>query len=156
MISKDGTSSKSIHLIFILYVRLFFVFFVGFVSSFYRWSCPGLLFLFALIFLLLGAFLFFVFLRVVRARIGFVEPCFLRWCRFGDGRGLCDLVRRFFVFLVFVIILVIFILVLNINVHLFYQYHILLVLFGVVVILAKKIFVLVFCLHFSLILVYSY
>ena len=155
MISKDGTSFKKIHLIFILYFRLFFVLFVGFVSSFCRWSCPGLLFLFALLFMVM-AFLFFGLLRGVRARIGFVGSCFLRSCRFGDGRGLWDLVSRFFVFLVFVIILVIFILVLNINVHLFCQYHILLVLFGVVVILAKKIFVLVFCLHFSLILVYSY
>ena len=155
MISKDGTFSKSIHLIFILYVRFFFVLFVGFVSSFCRWSCPGLLFLFALVFMGMG-FLFFGLLRGVSGRIGFVGSCFLRWCRFGDGRGLWDLVSRFFVFLVFVIILVIFILALNINVHLFCQYHILLLLFGVVVILVKKIFVLVFCLHFSLILVYSY
>ena len=155
MKSKDGTSFKSIHLIFILYVCLFFVLIVGFVSSFCRWSCPGLLFLFALVFMGM-AFLFFGLLRVVRARIGFVGSCFLMSCRCADRRGLWDLVSRFFVFLVFVIILVIFILALNINVHLFCQYHILLLLFGVVVILVKKIFVLVFCLHFSLILVYSY
>ncbi len=155
MKSKDGTSSKSIHLIFIWYVHLFFVLFVGFVSSFYRWSCPGLLFLFALLFMVL-AFLFFGFLRVVRVPIWFVGSCFLRWCRFGDGRGLWGLVSRFFVFRVFVIILVIFILVLNINVHLFCQYHISLVLFGVVVILVKKIYVFVFCLHFNLILAYNY